>query len=427
MPADPQVARRALLLAALAEGETRVQGNPPELAPMLEALRALGVALEATGNGVRVHGGGLGALSMARSGVIDCGHSSDALALLAGVLCAQPFGTRLLLSSASPMATGHLVGALAARGAHIAGTRGPGDALTAPIAIAPLLQDEPLHALECELPEPSFSAKSAILLSGLFSRGATMVCEPLVSPDHTERMLSTMGVPVRRIGSMAGFEPADWTGRLSSPDVVALPGDPSLAAAIAAAACALPGSRVAMEDVGWNPTRTGCFDAMRLLGARWLAIAKGDRAMHEPVAELQVESVRARGGSMGGEIVVRCGDALPALCVFGAHCRRGLQLSDGDAYAAASDPIWQQFARLLTAFGAPTEVDGAGLRIQPAEQLCAAELDACADPRLGWAAVLCGLTAQGETRVHNAEAWIDHHPDAIACLRALGARIEVVS
>jgi 3-phosphoshikimate 1-carboxyvinyltransferase len=428
MPADRMIARRALLLCALSQGECSIAArlDRPDLLAMVRALRAMGVAIEIEAEVTRIHGRGLDGLAMP-PGVLECGASRDTLALLAGLLSGQRFGTRLLFTGSAHGPLDHLLGALRARGAHVAGRGAAEQALRPSLAFAPLLPGEALRGIECELPCPDPHAKSAILISGLFAAGATMIAEPLLSPDHTERMLAAFGVPVRRLGSMAGFDPRGWMRGLPAVDRLEVPGDASTASWISAAASVLPGSRVALRNIGWNPTRTGCFDAIRLLGGNLLVVAKGDRAGYEPIAEIQVRASSLRGGTMGGEIAFRCGDSLPALCVLGARAVRGVEILDGDGFAPQDDPIWGNLAMLARAFGAEASAHEGGLSIGRASELRGTVVEARRDPRLTWPAVLFGLASQGETVVHEADDWIDECRETIDTLRQLGAKIEVLS
>lgn len=415
------------MLGALCEGESRLDAKlaGAEVLATVSALRALGCEIELCEAAAAIRGRGLRGLRLP-AGVLDCGSSYPTLALLSGVLSGQHFGTRLVLApSALEGGLDHLLGALRARGAHIAASGKDGEAMRPPVAVAPLLPDEPLRGLQCSLPAPDALAKGSLLLSGLFAAGETAVSEPLLSSDHMERMLTALEVPVRRLGSMAGFDPSEWSGRLPAFGPWRLPGDTTLAAFIAAAASVLEGSRVALRDVGFNPTRTGFFDALRLLGGRMLAVAKGDRAGHEPVAEVQVQGSRLRGGVMGGEIPLRCEASLPALCLLGARSVRGLELADADPYAPAGDPIWDALAGLVGSFGAVCDAQGAGLSIHPATRLQAARVDAREDLRLALTAVILGLAAEGETLVQNASCLVATYPDLIAALRQLGADVRV--
>lgn len=427
LPVDRTIAHVALVLAALAEGESRIAGDlsGPAFAPITRALHALGVEIEVGPQATRVLGRGLRGLAMPAA-AIDCGTSRHSLALLAGALCAQHFGARLLLEPRAAGEIGDLIGALRARGANIAGIARDGEALRPPISIAPLLPDEQLAGLQCTLEQPDADAKSAILLSGLLAGGPTALSEPLLSADHTERMLLALGVPVRRLGSLVGFDPAQWNGRLEPLGEVGLPADTRFCAFVSAAAAAIPGSHVALHDAGMNPTRSGFFDALRLLGGQLLVIAKGDRAGREPVAEVQVRNQKLlRGGAMGGEIALRCGDSLPALCLLGARSVRGLQLHDGEPFAAPSDRIWTELAALVSSFGAPCRAEGSGLHVTPATQLRGVHVDAHEDHRLALTAVIFGLAAEGETLVQNAACIAEDSSDLPRALRELGAAIEV--
>jgi 3-phosphoshikimate 1-carboxyvinyltransferase len=427
LPPDREIAHRALLLGALGEGDSWLEApiEGAQLGATVSALRALGIDIDIAGGATRIAGRGLHGLRIP-DGAIDCGRSYPTLALMTGLLAGQHFGTRLLFDPTG--AAGRLddlIGALRARGAHVGASGAEGEPLRPPIAVAPLLADEPLRGLQCSLPGPDASAKSALLLSGLFAAGPTAVSEPLLSADHTERMLAALGVPVRRLGSMAGFDPEQWDGRLPAFGRWSMPGDTGAAALIAAAAAAIGGSRIALRDIGFNPTRTGFFDALHLLGGRMLAIAKGDRAGHEPIAELQIQGHTLRGGVMGGEIVLRCTDSLPGLLLIGARSARGLQLADAEAFAEGGDPVWFALAKLASAFGAACTADGAGLRIERATGLHGARIDAREDHRLALTAVIFGLAAEGETQVENAACIEEHLPGWLAQLAELGARIEL--
>jgi 3-phosphoshikimate 1-carboxyvinyltransferase len=427
LPPDREVAHRALVLGALGEGESWLEAEimGVQLGATASALRALGVEIDVLDGATRIGGRGLRGLHMP-VGAIDCGRSYPTLALMTGLLAGQRFGTRLLLDpTCTAGCLDHLIGALRARGAHVGASGAEGEPLRPPVAVAPLLTDESLRGLQCSLPEPDANAKSALLLTGLFAAGPTAVSEPLLSADHTERMLAALGVPVRRLGSMAGFDPEQWDGRLPAFGRWSLPGDTDAAALTAAAAAAIDGSRVALRDIGFNPTRTGFFDALHLLGGRMLVIAKGDRAGHEPIAELQIQGHTLRGGAMGGEIALRCADGLPGLLLIGARSARGLQLADAEGFARSGDPIWQALAELASAFGAPCTAAGAGLAMEPARRLRGARVDAREDHRLALTAVIFGLVAEGETEVENAACIEAHVPGWLARLSELGARIEL--
>ena len=211
VPGDKSIGHRALLFAALARGDSLIRGLSAGLdnRATADVLRALGVSLEETGEGVRVSGVGLHGLRMAK-GALDCGNSGTSMRLLSGLLAGQRFGSRLVgdpsLSSRPMM---RVVGPLRARGALIAGASGAKlDEVYAPISIAPLVEGESLLGLEYDMPVASAQVKSALLLSGLYAAGPTSLSEPVVSRDHTERMLAYLGAPIRVAGPMVQLDPA---------------------------------------------------------------------------------------------------------------------------------------------------------------------------------------------------------------------------
>jgi 3-phosphoshikimate 1-carboxyvinyltransferase len=418
LPPDLPIARVAFLLAALAEGESRLAGvfASAELQALIAALRDMGVAIDVSAQEARVTGVGLRGLSLP-PGAIAC-RSLDALALFAGALSGQAFGTRLTLAPhVTPRSLGHLVGALQARGVPL---RATGQDALPPLAFAPRLPDEALRAIECTLPEPDPRAKAAVLLSGLSAGGPTAVAEPLLSADHVERMLSARGVALSRAASMSAFAPVTALLPFAGGE---LPGCSVLASLIACAAATIAGSRVALRDAGTNPTRTGAIDALRLFGARMLIAGKGERAGHEPIAELQVQHGALRGGALSSEIALHAGDALPLLCLSGARSARGVQLLEAETYAPAGARAWEQLAALVRAFGAGARIEGAGIVVDPAPRLHGARVDAHQDDRLALCAVLFGLAADGETRVDQAEPMLDNYPALVPLLREIGARI----
>lgn len=418
LPPDLPIARVAFLLAALAEGETQLAGScgSSELQALIAALRGLGVAIEVSEDGARITGVGLRGWSLP-AGAIEC-RSLDALALVAGALCGQAFGTRVTLApGVQPRSLAHLVGALQARGVPV---RATGENAFPPLAFAPRMPDEPLRAIECALPEPDPRAKSAVLLSGLSADGPTAVAEPLLSADHVERMLSACGVPLKRAASMTALAKVQALQTLPAGP---LPGCTLLASLIACAVAVLPGSRVALRDVATNPTRTGALDALRLFGARMLLASKAERVGHEPIAELQIRQGALRGGVLSSELALHAGDAFPLIALLGARSSRGARLLDADAYAPVGSTAWEQLAALLRAFGVRAQVEGAGLAVMPAPELRGAHLAAPQDDRLALCAVLFGLAADGETRVDHCETLLGNYPALVPMLRELGARV----
>jgi len=441
LPADAAVAQRALSIAALCSHDTRIDERlvGAEVSSTMGLLRALGIAIERGDGSTRVKGAGLHGLR-APSGALDAGESPLTFAIGVGLLSAQRFGTRVLLETRGESPAALLARALRARGAMVAdGTMqapGPGGRTRTSLAVAPLVDDETLRAHEHVLAAPSELAKTALLLSGLYASGPTTVAEPVLSCDHTERWLNAAGVPLRRLGPMAGLDPSEWSGELafaSAPldeggareRVLKLPSDSTLASLVACVASVVPGSKVVLDNVGWNSTRTGVLDALRLWGARLHATAEGDGSGFEPVARASIESGALRGGPIDAEVLVRARDAAPLLALLGACSARGATLHDPSFCSELQPDPWSQLALVLRAFGVENRIASATLRIEPARAIAAARVDVLGSPALGLLALGLALIAQGESLLEGFPRLDEQWPGLLGVLTKLGARIEV--
>jgi 3-phosphoshikimate 1-carboxyvinyltransferase len=440
LPSDREVAQRALALAVLARGETRIALDPESDAPAvlglalqhtLEVLRALGGRIEQEGNSLRVLGRGRRGLT-APTGALNAGSSPTTLAIAVGILSGQRFGTRVAFDGGGLDPCAPMVEALRARGAMISSNQhAHGSRTHSSVAVAPLVDDEALGAIEHVLRAPSDAVKTAILLSGLFARGPTAVGEPLLSADHTERWLTAMGLPLRRFGSMAGFDPAEWRGELTALGEVRLPGDATLGSALCVLASAIPGSRIALDDIGINTTRSGVFDALRLGGARLDVEQHGDgRAGHEPVARLAIESSRTRGGALDGELLLRAGAAAPLLLLLAPSAQRDVRVHDAPLLAALHPAPFARLAALLDAFGMPSHVvsegsEHAALHVRAGVAPRAVHLRDPIALELSLLALGAALIAKGESTFEQLPDLDDHWPGLLGVLRRLGADITV--
>jgi 3-phosphoshikimate 1-carboxyvinyltransferase len=427
VPGDKSIGHRALIFAALARGESRITGLSGGLdnRATAEAFRQMGVSIALSEAEAIVQGVGLKGLSMPRD-VVDCGNSGTTMRLLSGLLAAQRFGTRLIGDeSLTRRPMGRIIEPLRARGAHIAGSSGAKpDALYPPISIAPLVEGEALSGIEYEMPMASAQVKSALLFSGLYAAGPTAIREPMLSRDHTERMMLSLGVPLETMGPMVVLDPnGDWDHGWSSFEWH-VPGDPSSAAFPAIAAMMVPGSEVTVEGVCVNPTRTGIFDLLRLMGAAPDSTPKGDGAGGEPVADLVFTHQRVRGLLAGGEIIVRMIDEVPVLCALAAVAQGTTEIRDAQELRVKESDRIAVMADVLRAFGVNATELPDGLVIEGGAALRAATVESHGDHRIAMTAVLLGLVAEGETVVEDVDCVDTSFPGFAALMRGLGASIE---
>ena len=273
------------------------------------------------------------------------------------------------------------------------------------------------------MPVASAQVKSALLLSGLYASGPTILEEPVLSRDHTERMMVALGVPLRTAGSSVFFDPTvDWAGGWDPFDWH-VPGDPSSAAFPLLAAAMVPDSQVSVRDVCINPTRTGLLDWLRLVGARCAHRPSGHGAGDEPMAEVSVTYGSIRGSVAAGELVVRMIDEIPALCALAAVSKGRTEIRDAAELRVKESDRIATMAQVLEAFGVPCEELPDGLIITGSTALRAAHIDSEGDHRIAMSAALLGLVAEGESVIDGAEAVDTSFPGFVALMRSLGADI----
>ena len=467
---DQAILETTLAVSALARGSSRLQAvePSPQLLAAIAAWAQLGVRAELQGDSLVVEGPGLDALS-APTGAIECGLSPRLLAQLAGVLCAQRFGTQLRAASATPV--GHWIEVLRARGAHIAARGGgashvgvsashvgvsvshgdadaphggpnaahggaargggEGERLFPPIHVAPLLASERLLALDASLPFADAIGKDAILLNALFASGPTVLSEPQVSSDHLERALVDVGLPLRRIGSVVSLDTPAWNRELAGLGAVRIPGSATQAALLAALAQALPDSDITLRSVSVNPSQSGVLDLLRSWGAALTWNPVGDAGLREPIADLRVRSAAVRGGVVDADMLLRAGEAVPVLWLIGTQSRRGVRLCDLNVIEHQQPDLgWSMLDALFAAFGVSVDRRPNELFVAPSA-LAATEArrrwDARADPLMALMACTLALATPGETVVEHALfALTSLYPGFLRAAQELGASIEYV-
>ncbi len=404
LPGDKSLSHRALVLAAIAGGETLLEGLNPgaDVASTAAVLRALGVRVRREPAGWRVASAGVAGFRRPRA-VLDCGNSGTTLRLLAGVLAACPFEARLTGDASlrrRPM--DRVAAPLRRLGASVRGRRAEGR-LTAPLAV----RGGRLRGGRWASPVASAQVKSAVLLAGLCGGVPVTVTEPHRSRDHTERMLRALGARVRRTPGGVRLEGVGPRG-LRAPSG-RVPGDPSAGAFFAAAAGALPGSDLRLRDVALNPTRLGFYRALARMGARVEAVRRRTWC-GEPAGDLRIRPGRLRGIALGAAAVPALLDEIPVLAVLAAGAAAGrtrirgaaeLRVKETDRIAAMAEG--------LAALGATVHElpDGLDLR---GGRLRGGRVDARDDHRVAMAFRIAALLADGPVRVAGARAMRISHP-----------------
>jgi 3-phosphoshikimate 1-carboxyvinyltransferase len=439
VPSDKSIGHRSVILSALAEGTSTLRrfSFGEDNVSTLEAFAAMGVAHEIVerndgpkGGRIRIHGAGLFGLKQPIDGKpLDCGNSGTTMRLLAGLLCAQHFGSTLIGDASltrRPMR--RVLEPLRQRGAHCRGEKHPTkEDETAPIRIAPLIEGEELTATELDMPIASAQVKSALLLSGLYAHGTTTVKEPTLSRDHTERMFEGVGVPLRRMGSIVQLDPSGWSGKIAPLDIE-IPGDISSAAFLIVAANVTPGSNVRIVDVGVNPTRTGLLDMLRMMHGGATIVPRGD-ASGEPIGNLETGEASLTGAMIGGELIPRGIDEIPVLCVAAAGAKGTTVVRDASELRVKESDRIATMAEVLRAFGVEARELPDGLEIdgRPEGALKAATVASKGDHRIAMSSALLGLRGDGPSTIRDVDCVATSFPGFAQTLRDLGASIDVVA
>jgi 3-phosphoshikimate 1-carboxyvinyltransferase len=278
----------------------------------------------------------------------------------------------------------------------------------------------PLRAIAWETPVASAQVKSAILLAGLYADGPVSVTEPAPSRDHSERMLARFGARITREPRGVSLTPSA-TGLRGT--TVRVPGDISSAAFLLVAGAVIGEARVTVKDVGVNPTRTGLLDVLEAMGARIAWSEEGDEG--EPTASLTVEATALRGTTVGGALIPRLIDEVPALAVAAAVAGGVTTVIDAAELRVKESDRIAALAAELGRLGARVREAPDGLAIEGGRRLRGARVASGGDHRMAMALTVAGLVAEGETVVEDTACVATSFPGFVETLNALAGEAVV--
>ncbi len=417
VPGDKSISHRALMLASLADGESRITGFLPgqDCLATLSAFRSMGVPIHGP-EGDRIWVQGVGKEGLRFPGErLDLGNSGTSLRLLTGLLVGQPFPTELTGDASlrrRPM--DRLIRPLAAMGARI---QALGEGGCPPLRIKPAAGLQGIHDT---LPVASAQVKSAVLLAGLYARGGTCVTEPLPTRDHTERMLQAFQYPI----SFSGSDTVCLSrGHRLQGVELAIPGDLSSAAFFLVAAAIVPGSELTVEGVGVNPTRRGALDILRAMGAE--IEERNPRYLgNEPVADLRVHGRELRGIDIDPKLVPLAIDEFPALFVAAAAARGWTVLRNAAELRVKESDRIGVMAKGLQALGARVDPKEDGLRIEGGS-LSGGTVDACNDHRVAMAFAIASVVASGAIIIRGSTSIQTSFPEFPMVAASAGLRLQL--
>ncbi len=414
VPGDKSISHRALMLGAVADGESTLEGLgvSEDTLATAAAMRALGADVHLDGDRARVQGVGLRGLRPPGD-PIDCRNAGTLIRLLPGLLAGQEGRFELIGDeSLSRRPLERVAEPLRLMGAVAETMEGH-----APLVVEGRGALEPVRY---ELPIASAQVKSCVLLAGLYAtHGRTEVVEPAPTRDHTERMLEGAGVRVRRKPGAPAVWPADHLLTLD----LQIPGDFSSAAPFIVAATLLTGSELRLQAVGVNPTRTGLLTVLERMGAR-VALFNRRSAGGEPVADLEVAHADLVATTIGADEVPLLVDELPLFALAAGMARgdsvvRGaqeLRLKESDRIEAVKNALRPLGIRIETTH------DGFRVRGVPSRPKGGGVVDAANDHRIAMLAAVSGLVSREGVRIEGAESVAVSFPDFFAMLESIAVR-----
>jgi 3-phosphoshikimate 1-carboxyvinyltransferase len=410
LPGDKSISHRYAMLAAIAEGTTRLENfsTGADCASTLGCLTALGVELERKENAVFIHGRGPKFQSPKMP--LDCGNSGSTMRMLSGLLAGQGFTSELMGDeslSRRPMA--RIIAPLEAMGAKVTANDGGRPPLR--------ITGKHLNAIDYSMPVASAQVKSSLLFAGLFAEGETRIEEPVRTRDHGELALRAFGAEVTQNGNQARIAGGQKLHAIEAE----IPGDLSSAAFFLCAAALFPGSRMLISHLLMNPTRARLLDILILMGVG-ISVAELEDHHGELVGTVEVDGRDLRGAKIAGADTAALIDEIPVLAAIAPYTANGIEVRDAVELRVKESDRIASIVTNLRAMGAVVEDQEDGLKIPGRQTLHGAEIDSFGDHRIAMAFAVAALRAQGETTIHRADAAVISCPGFFGALEALSQR-----
>ena len=408
VPGDKSISHRGLLLAAIAEGNTKIHNLScsAEVMSTMNCLKQLNVEINTNVNFWEIAGKGRYGLKESRH-LLDCGNSGTTMRLLSGILAAQPFTSTLTGDeSLNKRPMKRIIEPLTQMGADITSQSG---------GLAPLqIHGNKLHSIYYNSPVASAQVKSCVLLAGLYAPGVTTVVEPFLSRDHTERILTDFGINVKRnklAVSISGGQ--DLQGC-----ELTVPGDFSSAAFFIGAALITKDSELTIKNICLNPTRTGLLEVLNQMGAK-IEISRHENQSSEPVGDITVFSSQLNGVEILPQLVPKLIDEIPILAIIATKARGTTTLSGAKELRVKESDRLHAIVRNLSLMDIEVEENEDGFIIAGPQKLKGATINSYGDHRIAMAFAIAGLIAEREIQLINADCVEVSMPDFFETLQGI--------
>lgn len=409
VPGDKSISHRSIMFGSLAKGVTKIYDilRGEDVLSTMQAFRELGVTIEDNGDVVEVHGVGFNGLQAPKN-ALDMGNSGTSIRLISGVLAGQDFqATMFGDASLSKRPMDRVTLPLKQMGVEITGET---ERDLPPLTIHGNKQLKPIHY---QLPVASAQVKSALIFAALQAEGESTLIEKEITRNHTEDMIRQFGGDI----SVAGKEIRIKGGQEFTAQEVVVPGDISSAAFWLVAGLIVPDSRIVLENVGINETRTGILDVIKAMGGK-LTISNRDEVAKS--ATLTVETSELQGTEIAGSLIPRLIDELPIIALLATQAQGETVIRDAEELKVKETDRIQVVADALNSMGANIEPTDDGMIIHGPTSLHGATIQTFGDHRIGMMAAIAALIVKdGEVELEGADAINTSYPGFFADMDSL--------
>lgn len=411
VPGDKSISHRSVMFGALAKGKTTIRHflKGEDCLRTIDCFRKLGVKIEETDEEIIVHGNGWEGLKEPIE-ILDAGNSGTTTRLLLGILAGRPFHSVLIGDeSIAKRPMDRVATPLTSMGAKI---NGRSNGRFTPIAI----DGTKLRPIQYELPVASAQVKSAILFAALQAEGETVITEPQLTRDHTEKMIKQFGGKIARRGNDIVVQ----GGQSFTGTDVYVPGDISSAAFFLVAGAMVPGSEVILENVGLNPTRTGIIDVLVQMGAD-IEVEASD-TIGEEIGTITIRSSQLKGIEVGGDLIPKLIDEIPIIALLATQAEGKTVIKDAEELKVKETNRIDTVVNELKKLGAEIEATEDGMIVYGKSSLSGARVSSHGDHRIGMMLAIASLVAKGTIELENSESIAVSYPSFFEDLKQLTSK-----
>ena len=409
VPGDKSISHRSIMFGSLAKGKTTVRDilRGEDVLSTMQVFRDLGVTIEDDGQVITIHGVGFDGLK-APQNKLDMGNSGTSIRLISGVLAGQDFEVEMFGDdSLSKRPMDRVTIPLSQMGVTVSGVT---DRHLPPLKLRGSKELKPIHY---QLPVASAQVKSALIFAALQAQGESVIIEKEKTRNHTEDMIVQFGGQI----DVKGKEIRISGGQELVGQEVVVPGDISSSAFWLVAGLIVPNSKIVLENVGINETRTGILDVIQAMGGK-MTLSQVDEVAKS--ATITVETSDLQGTEIAGEIIPRLIDELPIIALLATQAKGTTVIRDAEELKVKETDRIQVVADALNSMGANITPTDDGMIIIGKTPLHGATINTFGDHRIGMMAAIAALLVQdGEVELERAEAINTSYPSFFADLEGL--------